>query len=139
MIAYTQPAGIKLQSLLVADAIYRDEGSGKYVIAGVFHQINVPAFPTTFARSIGIFVSLSGLTGKANIDIEFFDSLSGEVLLRMRSLQISCDGPNQPVDFAVEVPPLPLPHSGSYQFRLLANGGLLGTTSVLVKAPEEDK
>ncbi len=125
---------IKLESLLLADHIYRDQGSGKYVIAGTFHQLNVADFPTTFARTIGIFVSVSGLMGKTCIELEFLDASSGEVLVRTQSLEVSCEDPFLPVEFAVEVPPLPLPHAGRYLFRLAAGGAVLGAATVIVRA-----
>jgi hypothetical protein len=129
------PAQVGLQALLLADHIYRDQGSGKYVIAGTFHQLNVAAFPTTFARTIGVFVSLSGLTGKTGIDLEFVDASSGEVLIRTQSLEVVCEDPDLPVEFAVEVPPLPLPHAGHYLFRLMMAGTVLGTAAVTVRSP----
>ena len=126
---------IRLQALLLADHIYQDQGSGKYVIAGTFHRLNVAAVPTTFARTIGVFVSLSGLTGKTGIDLDFVDALSGEVLICTRSLEVACEDPDLPVEFAVEVPPLPLPHSGRYLFRLMVAGMVLGTAAVTVRSP----
>ena len=128
-------AQIRLQALLLADHIYRDQGSGKYVIAGTFYQLNVADFPTTFARTIGVFVSLSGLTGKTGIDLEFVDALSREVLIRTQSLEVTCEDPDLPVEFAVEVPPLPLPHAGRYLFRLTIDGMVLGTAAVTVRSP----
>jgi hypothetical protein len=132
------PAKVRLQALLLADHIYRDEGSGKYVIAGTFYQLNVAAFPITFARTIGVFVSLSGLKGKTSIDLEFVDTSSGEVLMRTQSIEVSCDDPDLPVEFAVEVPPLPLPHAGRYLFRLAADGTVVGAVAVSVGAPGEE-
>ncbi|MCH8987738.1 MAG: hypothetical protein IIA92_02915 [Chloroflexi bacterium] len=124
--------------MLLADHIYRDQGSSKYVIAGTFHQLNVATFPITFARTIGVFVSLSGLNGKTSIDLEFVDTSSGEVLMRTQSLEVSCDDPDFPVEFAIEVPPLPLPHAGRYLFRLAADGTVVGTVAVSVRAPGEE-
>lgn len=132
------PAEVRLQSLLLADHIYRDQSSGKYVIAGTFYQLNVAAFPITFARTIGVFVSLSGLKGKTGIDLEFVDTSNGEVLMRTQSLEVSCDDPDLPVEFAVEVPPLPLPHAGRYLFRLAADGAVVGTVAVSVRTPGEE-
>jgi len=126
---------LRLQALLLADHIYRDEGSGKYVIAGTFHQVNVATFPTTLVRTVGIFVSLSGLTGKAALDVELVEVASGESLMRTRSMEVSCDHPDQPVELALEVPPLPLPRPGRYVFRLLVNGAPLGEATVLARGP----
>jgi hypothetical protein len=132
-------AEIRLQAMLLADHIYRDQGTGKYVIAGTFHQLNVAAFPTTFGRTIGIFISLSGLTASTEIEIEFLDAASGEVLMRTQSLKVSCEEPELPVEFSVEVPPLPLPHAGRYLFRLAADGAVLGGTNVSVLTPGNER
>lgn len=135
MTNHSAPGEIRLQALLLADHIYRDQVSGKYVIAGTFYQLNVAALPITFGRTIGVFVSLSGLKGKMGIGLEFVDTSNGEVLMRTQSLEVSCDDPDLPVEFAVEVPPLPLPHAGRYLFRLVADGGVVGTVAVSVHAP----
>ncbi len=127
----------RLQALLLADHIYRDQDSGKYVVAGVFHQMNVNKFPSNFSRTIGIFASIYGLTGKAAIDIEFVDLLDEEVLMSTNAMEIFCENPNSPVEFAIEVPPLPLPHPGQYLFRLIANGTLLGSTALNVNPVKE--
>lgn len=129
-------SALRLRALLLADHIYRDEGSGKYVIAGTFHQVNVATFPTTLVRAIGIFVSLSGLTGKAALDVELVEVASGDILMRNRSMEVSCDDPDLPVELALEVPPLPLPRAGRYVFRLLVNGAPLGEATVRVRGPE---
>ncbi len=131
-------AKARLQALLLADHIYCDQGSGKYVIAGIFHQLNVVSFPTTFTRTIGVFVSLSGLTGKTDIDLEFVDASNGEVLICTQSLGISCENPDMTVEFAIEVPPLPLPHEGYYLLRLLVNDTVLGITTMSVHALKDD-
>lgn len=128
----------RLQALLAADHIYRDQDSGKYVVAGVFHQLNVAEFPTNFPRTIGIFVSIYGLTGKTDIDLEFIDSTNGEVLMSTDAMEIFCEDTNSPVEFAVEVPPLPLPHAGQYLFRLVADGTTLGSTALRVRATNEN-
>lgn len=129
---------LQLGALIVADHIYRDEGSGKYVIAGTFHHLNVPGFPTTFGRSLGIFVSFCGLEGKADLDLDFVEDATGEVLMRTRSMAVSCERPEQPVDLALEVPPLPLPRAGRYVFRLTADGTVLGEAVVFAHSPADE-
>lgn len=132
MTSHNAPAPLRVQALLLADHIYQDEGSGKFVIAGTFHQLNVAAVPTTFERTIGVFVSLCGLMGQAAIRLEFCDAASGAVLLGTRSLDISCSDPDTPVEFAVEVPRLPLPHAGRYRLRVVAEEQVVGEMGLLV-------
>jgi hypothetical protein len=129
-------AALRLRALLLADHIYRDEGSGKHVIAGTFHQLNLPAFPTTFGRSIGVFVSFDGVAGRSVIDLDFIAAATGETLMRTRSMETTCDDPSQPIEFAVEVPPLPLPRAGRYLFRLTVNGQVLGEATISAHGPK---
>ena len=130
---------MKLQALLLSDHVYRDEGSGKYVIAGTFHQINASAFPTTLSKTVGVFVALSGLTGRAGIKFEFLDAATGEVFMDTQALEVVSEDPDLPVEFAIEVPPLPLPRAGRYLVRVAANGTVLGEAAVLVvQGPGDD-
>ncbi len=122
--------GVKLQALVLADHIYRDHDSGKYVIAGTFHQVNVPAFPGSLGKTVGIFISLSGLDGTVEVRLEFVDAASGEVLMSTQRMQMYGEDRRLPVELAVEVPPLPLPHAGYYLFRLAADGRVLGESTV---------
>jgi hypothetical protein len=126
---------LQLRALLLADHIYRDEGSGKHVIAGTFHQLNLSAFPATFGRSVGVFISFCGVAGKAAVDVAFLEAASGETLMRTGSMEILCDDPRRPVDLAVEVPPLPLPRPGQYIFRLTVNGNVLGEAALFAQGP----
>jgi hypothetical protein len=120
-----------LQALLPADHVYRDEGTGKHVIAGTFHRINVERFPATLERTVGVFISLRGIAGETGLQVDFVDGASGDVLIRSRSLAVNAPDPETPVEFAVELPPLPLPHAGRYLVRLACDGTSLGEAPVL--------
>ena len=126
---------LRLRALLLADHIYREEGSGKHVIAGTFHQLNLSAFPATFGRSVGVFISFCGVAGTAAVDVAFIEVASGETLMRTGSMAILCDDPERPVDLAVEVPPLPLPRPGQYIFRLTVNNNVLGEAALFARGP----
>jgi hypothetical protein len=126
---------LRLGALLLADHIYRDEGSGKHVIAGTFHQLNLSAFPATFGRTVGVFISFWGLAGKAALDLDFVEVESGETLMRTGAMEIQCDDPGRPVELALEVPPLPLPRAGRYLFRLTVNGNVLGEAALSARGP----
>lgn len=128
-----------MQALLLADHIYRDVDTGKYVIAGTFHHLGVSAIPTAFGRSIGVFISLRGIEGKVQIRLEWQNADQQEVLMNTPSFEIACENPNLPVEFAIEVPPLPLPYSGHYLFRLFVDGVMLGTTTLMVHMPESER
>jgi Family of unknown function (DUF6941) len=124
-----------LQALLLADHVYRDEVTGKYVIAGTFHQINLEEFPGTLGKTVGIFVSLAGAPKTLrDVSFEFVEAATGEVLMTSPALEVVTEDPELPVDFAVEVPPLPLPRPGLYRMRITANGAVLGEATVSARS-----
>lgn len=125
-----------LQALITADHIYRDAGTGKYVIAGTFHQVNVQEFPATLERTVGVFVSLRGVSGETGLALEFVDAASGDVLMGSRSMTVVAPDAETPVEFAVELPPLPLPHPGRYLIRLACDGSPVGEAPVLAQRIE---
>lgn len=80
-------------------------------------------------------MSLCGLTGPTTFDLEMVEVATGERLMRAPPIEISCPDPTQEVQLALEVPPMPLPRSGRYAFRLLVNGTCLGETTMRVFGP----
>ena len=117
---------IGLQALLIADHIYHDQMSGKYVIAGTFHQWNLPFFPFTFNQPFAIFASLSGVYGKKQVRFEFIDAANNKILMKTNLLEIANNDQNSAVSFAIEIPPLYIPHSGSYYFSLIIEDAIIG-------------
>jgi hypothetical protein len=123
-----------LQALVPADHIYRDEGTGKYVIAGTFHQVNLERFPATLGRTVGLFVALRGVDGEADVQFELVGPEQDEPLMRSHDMRVTSPDPEKTVEFAVELPPLPLPVPGRYTLRLEVDGAPLGEAPLEVTA-----
>jgi hypothetical protein len=121
-------SGPILQALVPADHIYRDQQTGKYVIAGTFHQVNLASFPATLGRSVGVFVALRGIVGDTALEFELVGPESPEPLLRSHNLRVTSADPDRTLEFAVELPPFPLPTPGRYALRLGVDGAALGET-----------
>jgi hypothetical protein len=124
---------VDLLALLVADQIYRDQGSNKHIIAGTFHQLNISTFPAVFHKSIGVFIKLGSFAGSVDVGLVFEEVATGETLLRTRASGVSCQDRDCPLELALEVPPLPLPRPGRYAFKLLVNGNVIGTAEIDVR------
>jgi len=124
---------IDVLAFLVADQVYCDQGSNKYIIAGTFHQLNISAFPSVFHKTVGVFIKLANFAGSAHLQLVFEDRSTGEALMRTRALEISSKNPHLPVELALEVPPLPLPRAGRYSFKLLVDGNLIATNTIDVR------
>src|SRR4051794_11462667 len=99
---------LQLQALLLADSIYQDRDSGKYVIAGTFHTVNVRGFPSMLGRSVGAFIALTGGTAEAELELSLVEESTDAVLLRSGTLTIPAADGDAPLELAVELPSLPL-------------------------------
>jgi hypothetical protein len=119
-----------LQAVVLADHVYRDARTGKHVVAGTFHQIDVDAVPATFAGPAALFLAVRDVTGP--VELRLVDD-TGEVLLGPRSIKLSGDD-GLPVEFVVQLPPLPLPRAGRYAMQVAAEGTVLGEAPVEVVA-----
>jgi hypothetical protein len=117
---------IRVLNFLLADHVYQDVGSGKFVLAGIFRQLNVLSLPIVYQRTFGAFVSLLGLEGDCTLGIEFIHARSQEVLLRTHNLSISSESPDLPIDFALEIPPIPIKEAGPHAFAIHVNGQSVG-------------
>lgn len=117
---------IRLATALLADHVYQDAGTGKFILAGIFHQLNVVQLPTLYQRTFGLFISLIGVQGVTPVTIEFARKGSQQPLLRTHELEIRSEDPHLPIDFALEVPPIPIQEAGSHVLRIFAHQALLG-------------
>ena len=119
---------MRVNALLLADHIYRDAGTGKFVIAGTFHDMHVERCPTTFGRSVGLFVSLSGVEHELQLGVEVLSPAS-EVVLTRAPLTVP---QGDTLDLGVELPPMPLPAPGRYRIRVTGDGATLSELGLTV-------
>ena len=119
---------MRVNALLLADHIYRDAGTGKFVIAGTFHDMHVERCPTTFGRSVGLFVSLSEVERELQLGVEVLAPEHEVVLTRA---PVSVPG-GDTLDLGLELPPLPLPRPGRYVVRLTGDGAPLSELALTV-------
>jgi hypothetical protein len=121
-----------LQAVVLADHLYRDAATGKHVVAGTFHQLNVPEVPAQLPRSIGVFLVLTGLPPSLELELRFTNG-SGEPIMLMDPLRVTGGRGDEPLEIGLEVPPLPLPRVGLYRLEVRGDGELLGAAPVEVR------
>ncbi len=124
----------QLHAQLLADHVYRDADSGKFVLAGTFHHVRVAAFPSSLSAPPSVFVGISGVDRDVEVKLEFRTS-SGDVLLASHDLSVCCEDPTIPIEFALELPPLPLPGPGRFALALAVDGKPFGELPVIVEGP----
>jgi len=122
----------RLQALILADHVYADAQTGKKVIAGTFNRLRARSFPTQFSRNTFAYISLTDIRGRVSLELRYVDNTDLSVLLRAEPMEVEGNDPLATLEFAMAIPPFPMPHPGSYSFELHANDEKLGSVRVLV-------
>lgn len=125
-----------LQALLLADHVYKDANTGKFVIAGTFRNLWAREFPSQFAREVHAFVSLTNLRGKTSIHLRYVHLKELKVLVQTPDVEIESKDPLATLELSFLIPGLPMPEPGPYSFELHADGELVGSLRVVASEIE---
>jgi hypothetical protein len=143
-----------LQALLLADHVYRDGQTGKFIIAGTFNSM-LTADPSTAAESTPldpvseklvsqgsfkyhqagspwVYACLVDVKGTIELILRYV-SLKDERIHFQAKISITSEDPIQACEFKTHMPPLPR-QFGVYALEVLCDEELLGSLRVYVKA-----
>lgn len=147
-----------LQAILVADHIYHDKGTGKYVVCGIFNVLYFkPQKPAdgedqedaepestdegftqrtlhdlVAAGSPFVYMNMTEVQGEKSFQLRYVDLSDNQVMFET-AFRIKCDDPLQNVEIGLPLPRLPRPHEGVFALELLCDGQLLGSHRVQTK------
>jgi hypothetical protein len=113
-------------AFVLADAVYQDRESGKYVIAGTFSRLVAGPLPRALDRTVAIYSSLTGVVGVVRVELQY-ETEAGESLARSSPLTVTCTDARAVIELGVPVPSLPLPAAGAYRMVLLVDDQRLAT------------
>ena len=124
--------------MLLAERAFIDPTTGKRTIVGVFDFIRAP-HPALYPHPLCLYVSLTGVRDRIEMMFYYVDLASNEILMEFGPYPLSCDDPLASLDFQVNMPPLPLPHSGAYCVELHVSGEMIGMMRVgVLIGPDEE-
>ena len=140
-----------LQAMVLADHVYRDSASGKYIIAGTFGviwhgeqklapapaQSDIIGDRKTFTGAIGragspfLYLALGDVHGRVPLELRYSNLADSSVLIEAQIEVISSD-PLSMVEAAIGLPLLPIA-PGNFSLDLLFEGEILAWWRVTVK------
>ena len=144
--------------MVLADHVYQDRQTGKFIIAGTFGSIffgkrkviepkeerpsevagqrQTFAGPLTQIGSPYLYLALAEVQGKVPLTIRFVDLSDANVLFETQLTVTSAD-PVATAEYVVPMPSLPASKVGSFSLDLLYDGEMLGSWRVTVKKIEQ--
>ena len=142
-----------LQAMVLADQVYRDATTGKFIIAGTFsalcqgQQKPLPQDPArtsevtgprqTFANPVGkagspyLYLALTEVHGRVSLGLRYIN-LADSTVLMDGQIDVSSADPVAMVEYSFPLPMLPL-SLGQFSLDLLYEGEILGSWRVTVK------
>ena len=125
-----QLAKPELKAILTCDTIIADKATDKYSLIGIFDRIYIARFPAAHFPSC-LYVAFTEASGDYKMRLEFYDLTEGKVI-GSASLPnpIHCPDRFRIHQVVFRLPPVPLPHEGSYEMRVYANDQILGQKTI---------
>jgi hypothetical protein len=126
----------RAQAFLLADSVYQDRESGKYIIVGTFARLFVPSVPGHLGRTVAAYCALLGIQGTVSVTMQF-ETGAGEAIICSSPLTLTCDNPDLLVEFCFPIPSLPLESTGLFRLALIVDGVRVATYELDVHLTEK--
>ena len=141
-----------LQAMVVADHVYQDHFTGKFIIAGTFGAIHrfppaespagSPPEPTEQPRIVTgpimrvgspyLYLALVEVHGVVPLQIKFFD-LHDSTIKFMADFTVRSRDPVAVGEYCLPLPPIPVDKPGSFSLDLFYENELLGSWRITIK------
>jgi len=127
-----------VRAILLADQVYQDQQTGKFVVAGTFDQIFVPEFPGTHG-STSLYINLGDFHGSHELGVRLIRLEDGFEMGNSGSLEIQQDDRARHAEFHVRLPPMEFDRAGPYSIEVVWDGQLIGECRIQVaQAPQPE-
>ncbi len=123
-----------VNSLIVADRVYRDIESRKWVISGVFNTLGCKSFPGTYDW-MEVFFQLTNVSKPVDLRFRIESAESGDSIIEFGG-PIGSPSPLNVVEQKVVLRGVEFPEPGKYWVQLVSNEEILSQTPLYVRIIE---
>ncbi|HVY61454.1 MAG TPA: hypothetical protein VHF22_07360 [Planctomycetota bacterium] len=121
-----------IHAMLICDMVIKEAGSNKHSAIGIFTDVYASAYPMML-NPLAVYVCISDALGNYDLAMELVDLEQNKPLGRVQGLRLQSKEKLQSHDFGIRFVNTVFPHAGTYEFRLLADGRLLGGKTLRVR------
>ena len=113
------------RAVLICEKIIKDWLTGTVTVVGVLTRFNMIEYPG-FTPGFFLFAQLTGGVGQYDMTYEVQDEGDGVVMGRSPPMPLIFESKTEVRDIIIQIPPVPLNHSGVYTVALFVNGNEVG-------------
>jgi hypothetical protein len=114
----------QVRAILLADQVYRDEETGKCIIAGTFNRINADHYPATHPSSV-LYLNLTDFEGKGELKIRIANDSDGTTLHEV-SFEVESVNRLGSCEVTLRLNNLTFPNPGKYSLEVYMQDEYLG-------------
>lgn len=121
-----------VQAMLVCDMVIKEAGTNKHSAIGIFTDVYASNYPMML-NPLAVYVCVADALGVYDLSMELVDLAQDRTLGRVQGLKLQAKEKLQSHDFGIRFVNTVFPHAGTFEFRLLADGRLLGGKTLRVR------
>lgn len=127
-----------VQAIVLCDHIYRDDETGKCVIAGTFNRVFLNEFPGEY-QPASIYLNLSDFNGQHTLRFRFIRLNDQHVLEESPGFALVHEDRREHHECIFDLPPLQFPAPGRFTLEILYDDEVIGHADVEALAiPDPD-
>ncbi|MCC6680876.1 MAG: hypothetical protein IT445_08230 [Phycisphaeraceae bacterium] len=130
------PETSTVNSLLIAERVFRDDVTGEWIIAGVFNELHVNQIPAACDR-IDVFFQLTNVGRKVDLHLRIEHADTGDVIGNLGG-PITASDPLRVVEQRVALRNVPFAKEGKYWIQLLSHEEILTQAPLHVTLMRDD-
>jgi len=111
-------------AMVLCDNAYRDRGTGKYTLNGLFSTVTSERYPAVH-RDLTVYIAVTEVYGDIDVQVRMVDVDEAEGPLVTIDGQMSSEDPRAVAETTVTFGAVPLPRPGEYRVQLFADGNLI--------------
>jgi hypothetical protein len=127
-----------LKAMLVCNQAIREAGTNKVTLVGLFDRISSPGFPMGYVGGLAVYARVAEAAGHYAIRLELV-RLDDEQAIGRTETEITISGRMGTHELTFEIGRIDFERSGSYEFRLFANGRFVGSAPLYVVESDEER
>lgn len=128
---------MNITSLTLADNIYQDHRTGKYILSGVYHQIDVPEIPSRLPFSLRAYCAFERPNKDSSIEFIVICEEDKTILAGTDSFTLPEDELLDFVQLDMEFPPFDISTTGNYSIGVKLNGIVIQKTPFKILVSNE--
>jgi len=127
---------IKVNALLPADNIYQDYTTNKFILAGIYHSIQLPELPYLYGNTLNVYCSVMHNEPETSLILAIFHPETEQIVTETEAFQLPENEMGNPLEFIVEFADFEVQNKGMHIIQVYAEDEVIFAAPLFVETEE---